>query len=227
MTEFAKGFGDFSKKLEKMLKAQMKDAAFAARKALNDTAFGAREELWDEFKKRFNVRNKTLKSGLWVNKAQKGETMRVDIAFKHDWMKFQAFGGTKKPSDTKRGAKWPTLAIPTSRGAVKINASGRISGAGAARMLEYSKKHPRAKSRKRRVANPHAFVMKGVAHGHDVVARRDKADRKKLLFYFLLLPSLKIRKNWDFYGIVDKYFKRMFDKNFGKAMEWAKNHPKK
>ncbi len=227
MSDIVKDISAFASHFEKTVKKDLQNSLYAAQQALNNTAFGASDELWKRFNKEFTVRNRQLKRGLWIKKANKndGLDMQVDISFQHDWMKMQAFGWEKKPKDTKRGQEHKMLAIPTSNGKVKINKSGRITGAGATRMLAYSLKNPKAK--KRHVARPHAFIMRGVAGGKDVIAMRDKFNRKHIDFYYLLIPSLKIKKNWPFYDIIQEYFQKNLATNFDKAFEWAMNHPKK
>jgi len=228
----SKSIADFAKSIEKQAKQDMNQILYAAQQALNNTAFKARENLLTDYKGVFNVRNKnffsTNSKGVQVKKADRkkdGLDMSVDISFPYDWFKIQAFGGTKTPADTKNGGKYPMLAIPTSKGAVKINKSGRITGAGAARMLKYSQSHPTRT--KKRVSTPHAFIMKGVANGKDVIAKRNKVDRKEIEWFYVLQPFIKVKKNWDFYGIIQNTFERHIDKELEKAVQWCIDHPKK
>lgn len=222
----------FSDQIQKELKQGLKDGLYSAQQALNNTAFKARENLFYAYRGIFNVHNKNffttnLRKGVKVIKADRkkdGLDMSVDIYFPYDWFRIHAFGGIKTPQDTKKGGIHNMLAIPTSHGSVKINYSGRISGAGATRMLKYYNEHP--KKTKGRVANPHAFIMKGVANGKDVIAKRQKAVRKEIDWYFVLQPQLKVKKNWDFYGIIQITFKRHLNEEFEKALQWCIDHPK-
>ena len=93
-------------------------------------------------------------------------------------------------------------------------------------MLDYYFKHP--KKTKGHVKNPHAFIMKGAtSKGKDVIAKRNKEDRTKLDFYYVLQPELKVKKNWDFYEVIKKTFRRHLSEQFDKALKWCLEHPKK
>ena len=193
---------DFAKAIEKQVKQDMKDSLYAAQQALNNTAFKARENLLKRFQGVFDIHNKNffstnIRKGVLVKKADRkkdGLDMQVDITFPHDWFKIQADGGVKVPGMQKDGKQHKMLAIPTSKGAVKINQSGKITGARATKMLDYYFKHPT--KTKGHVKNPHAFIMKGAtSKGKDVIAKRNKEDRTKLDFYYVLQPELKVKKN--------------------------------
>lgn len=219
---------------EKQVKQDMKDSLYGAQQALNNTAFKARENLLQRFQGVFDIHNKqfftrNIRKGVIVRKADRkkdGLDMSVDILFPHDWFAIQAKGGIKVPGDQKNGKDHRMLAIPTSRGAVKFNSSGRITGARATKMLAYSFKYP--KKRKGHVANPHAFILKhATSKGKDVIAKRNKADRKQLDFFYVLQPELKVKKNWDFYGVILKTFDRHLSQELEKAIQWCLDHPKK
>lgn len=225
---------DFAAALQKQVKRDIQDSLYAAQQALNNTAFKARSNLLHRFQGVFDIHNKNffsrnIRKGVQVKKADRkkdGLDMSVDIIFPHDWFAIQAKGGVKIPGDQAKGKNHTMLAIPTSRGAVKINASGRITGARATKMLAYSIKNP--KKKKAHVANPHAFILKhATSKGKDVIAKRNKANRKQLDFYYVLQPSIKVKKNWDFYGVIQKTFDRHLDAEFQKAMQWVIDHPKK
>lgn len=225
---------DFAAALQAQVKRDMNDSLYAAQQALNNTAFKARENLLKRFQGVFDIHNKqfftrNIRKGVLVRKADRkkdGLDMSVDLVFPHDWFAIQAKGGIKVPGDQAKGKNHRMLAIPTSKGAVKFNQSGRITGARATKMLAYSFKHP--KKTKAHVANPHAFIMKGAtSKGKDVIAKRNKADRTKLEFYYVLQPTLSVKKNWDFYGVIQKTFDRHLDQEFQKAMQWVADHPKK
>lgn len=43
----------------------------------------------------------------------------------------------------------------------------------------------------------------------------------------MLQPSIKIKKNWDFYGIIQDYIDKNLDSIFDRTWAWVKSHPKK
>lgn len=231
---FSKTAKDFADALQKQVKQDVKDSLYATQQALNNTAFLARENLLTRFQKVFDIHNKNffsrnIRKGVLVRKADRkkdGMDMSVDILFPHDWFAIQASGGVKLPKDMAKGQQHEMLAIPTSRGAVKLNASGRITGARATKMLAYSLKHP--KKTKAHVARTHAFILKhATSKGKDVIAKRNNADRKQLDFYYVLQPRLTVKKNWDFYNVISKTFERHLDPELEKALKWCLDHPKK
>ncbi len=226
---------DFAAAIQKQVKQDMKDSLYAAQQALNNTAFKARDNLLKNFQGVFDIHNKNffsrnIRKGVIVKKADRkkdGLDMTVDITFPHDWFKIQAEGGVKTAKDQAEGGKkYEKMAIPTSRGAVKINSAGKVAGAGAKRMLDYYFKNP--KKKKGHVATPHAFIMPHVTKkGYDVIAKRRKGDRKWIDWFFVLAPKIKVNKNWDFYGIIQKTFDRHLNQQFEKALKWCLDHPKK
>ena len=231
---FTKSAKDFASALQKQVQQDMKDSLYATQQAMNNTAFLARENLLKSYKGVFKVKNekffdRNIRNGVLVKKANRkkdGMDMSVDIVFPHDWFALQAHGGVKFPKDQKNGQEHEMLAIPTSRGAVVLNASGRITGARATRMLAYSFKFPN--KTKAHVKKTHAFIMKHVtSKGHDVIAKRNNENRKQLDFYYVLQPSLPVKKNWDFYGVIVKTFDRHLDRELEKALKWCLEHPKK
>lgn len=234
-TVFTKTAKDFADAIEKQVKQDVKDSLYAAQQALNNTAYRARENLFKNFQGVFDIHNKgffsrNLRKGVIVEKADRkkdGMDMKVDINFPYDWFKIQAEGGEKTAKDQADGGKkYEKMAIPTSRGAVKINSAGKVAGAGAARMLDYYFKNP--KKTKGKVRVPHAFIMPHVtSKGYDVIAKRRKDDRKKIDWFFVLVPKIVVKKNWDFYKIIQKTFDRHLDEEFDKALKWCLEHPKK
>lgn len=233
-TIISKTAKDFADALQKQVKQDVKDSLYATQQAMNNTAFRARENLLQRFQGVFDIHNKNfftrnIRKGVIVRKADRkkdGMDMSVDILFPHDWFAIQASGGVKLPGDQQKGKEHEMLAIPTSRGAVKLNASGRITGARATKMLAYSLKHP--KKTKAHVAKSHAFILKhATSKGKDVIAKRNQGDRKQLDFYYVLQPRLAVKKNWDFYGVIDKTFERHVDTELDKALKWCLEHPKK
>jgi hypothetical protein len=146
---------DFAAALQKQLKQDMKDSLYASQQALNNTAFKARENLLNRFQGVFDIHNKNfftrnIRKGVLVRKADRkkdGMDMSVDIVFPHDWFAIQAKGGVKIPGDQAKGRNHRMLAIPTSKGAVKLNASGRITGARASRSKKQSSASERSEER--------------------------------------------------------------------------------
>lgn len=231
---FTKSAKDLASAIEKQVKQDCKDMLYATEFAMNGTAFIARDELLKQFQDVFDVKNKNffshnIRGGVIVRKANRkkdGMDMSVDISFPHDWFAIQANGGVKTPKDMANGQQHEMLAIPTSKGEVKINASGRITGARATKMLAYSLKHP--VKTKAHVAKTHAFILKhATSKGKDVIAKRNNENRKKLDFYYVLQPRLAVSKNWDFYGIIAKSFDSHLDEELEKALKWCLEHPKK
>ena len=232
---------EFADAIQKQVQQDMKDSLYAAQQALNNTAFKARNNLLTNYQHTFDIHKKSffnhvIRGGVKVKKAnykKDGMNMSVDLTFPHDWFKFQALGGVKKPEDQPKNKKnYKTIAIPTLKGvgdgAATIK-NGQITGTHAGKMIEYHLNHP--KKTVGHVEDPHAFIMKKLTpKGHDVIARRKKDDRKSkksLQFFYILVPELEIKKKWDFYGIVQKTFDRHLDEEFDKALKWCLEHPKK
>lgn len=232
ITHSAKEFADA---IQKQVKQDVKDSLYAAQQALNNTAFKARENLFKNFQGVFDIHNKgffskNLRKGVLVEKANRkkdGLDMKVNLTFPYDWFKIQAEGGVKTAKDQAEGGKnYEKMAIPTSRGAVKINSAGKVAGAGASRMLDYYFKNP--KKTTGHVDEPHAFIMPHVTKkGYDVIAKRRVKKRKWIDWFFVLVPKIVVKKNWDFYGIIQKTFDRHLDEEFDKALKWCLEHPKK
>lgn len=226
---------EFADAIQKQVKQDMKDSLYAAQQAMNNTAFKARENLFKNFQGVFDIHNKNffstnIRKGVLVKKADRkkdGLDMKVDITFPYDWFKIQAEGGIKTAKDQAEGGKkYEKMAIPTSRGAVKINSAGKVAGAGAKRMLDYYFKNP--KKTKGKVRIPHAFIMPhATKKGYGVIAKRRKDERKEIDWFFVLVPEIKVKKNWDFHGIIQKTFDRHLDEEFNKALKWCLEHPKK
>ena len=237
-TIISKNAKDFAAALQKQVQQDMKDSLYAAQQALNNTAFLARENLFEKYKQTFDIHNKNffttnLRRGVIVKKADRkkdGLDMSVDLTFPYDWFLLQSTGGVKLPKDQKKGKNYKMMAVPTLKGvgagAAELNQSGRIKGSHAQNMIKYHLLHP-SKTRGR-VKTPHAFIMKKITpKGYDVIAKRNIGDRKKLDFYFVLVPEITVKKNWDFYGIIQKTFDENLDKEMDKALKWCLEHPKK
>lgn len=234
-----KSLNDMARTIQKEVQKDMGEKLFVAQNALNKCAFMARDNLLKDFRGTFKVKNSqffTKKKGVKVQKADRkkdGIAMTVGLSFDYDWFKDHSFGGLKKSKDQftnkdSNGKTYSTIAIPI--GATKIVKSGarggQIAGAHAGKLLAYSYKNPKKTVGK--VRDPHAFILKGGSKsGNDIIARRQKRNRKKLDFFFVLVPGLKIQKRWDFYGVIQKTFDRHLNKCFEDAEKWAAEHPKK
>ena len=228
---------EFADAIQKQVQQDIKDSMYAAQQALNNTAFKARENLLTSYQNTFDIHKKSffnhvIRGGVKVKKAnykKDGMDMSVDLTFPHDWFKFQALGGVKKPEDQAKPKNYKTIAIPTLKGvgggAATVK-NGKITGSHAGKLIEYHLANP--KKTVGYVEDPHAFILKrATPKGYDVIARRKKTDRKKLQFFYILVPEHKINKKWDFYGIIQKTFDRHLDKEFDKALKWCLEHPKK
>lgn len=235
---FCKTLKEMAVKIEKEVEKNHNDALYAVQQGLNNTAFRARGNLFENYKATFKIHNKgffteNLKKGVYVKRAnyrRQQEDMEVNIRFPYDWFRFHAFGGTKTAEDLKyvnainKHLGLKVIPIPTERGSVTLNDKGRISrGSTAGKMLSYYFTHP--KKTKGHVSKPNAFIMKKVAGGHDVIAKRNRSNKTSLDFFYVLVPEVKIPKRWDFYGIIQKTFDRHLEREYKKAVEYIAAHP--
>lgn len=210
---------NLAKTLEKEVQKEVKQAKFAAMKALNNVAFKARTKLIDEYKESFVVRNTNLPKAVSVKKATK-EKLTAEVSFPKDWMYINTKGGKKDPEHSK------VLMVPLKNGGLKDyrTQSGKIKQSKKpASLLHYADTHP--KKTKSHVANPHPFVMRN-KKGQTMIAVRDKANRKDMKFLYVGVPTANVKKRWDFENIVketaNKELPKEFEKEFKKAMETAK-----
>lgn len=212
---------NLAKTLEKEIKKEIKQVKFAAVGALNRCAFDAQKDLRGAYSGAFHVRNKSLPRKIEVTKATKDKPVAVVAlnAPSTEFMEIHTTGGVAKPTKSK------AMAIPDK----SIQEPGRTSmgrmkqSLKPSNLLKYADTH---QSKKRaNVANPHAFKMttKG---GEVVVARRNKADRSEMDWLYREEKKAKIKKSWDFKGIVqkvvDRRMKKYFEENLEKAVKTAK-----
>lgn len=212
---------DLAKTLEKEVKKEIKQVKFAAVGALNRCAFDARTELQSGYGKAFHVRNKSLPRKIEVTKASKDNPVAIVAlnAPKTEFMEIHTTGGVAKPTKSK------AMAIPDK----SIQEPGRTStgrmkqSLKPSNLLKYADTHPSKKRGK--VAIPHAFKMK-TRGGDVVIARRNKADRSEMDFLYREEKEAKIKKSWDFKGIVqkvvDQKMEKYFDESLKKALATAK-----
>lgn len=212
---------NLAKTLEKEVKKEMKQVKFAAVGALNRCAFDARTALQSGYGKAFHVRNKSLPRKIEVTKATKDNPVAIVAlnAPKTEFMGIHTTGGVAKPTKSK------AMAIPDK----SIQEPGRTStgrmkqSLKPSNLLKYADTH---QSKKRgKVAIPHAFKMK-TRGGDVVIARRNKADRSEMDFLYREEKEAKIKKSWDFKGIVqnvvDQKMEKYFDESLKKALATAK-----
>lgn len=207
---------NLAKMLEKEVKKEMKQVKFAAVGALNRVAFDSQKELRDTYSKAFHVRNKTLPRKIEVTKATKDNPVAIVAlnAPKTEFMEIHTTGGTAKPTKSR------SMAIPD----VSIQEPGRTStgkmkqSLKASNLLKYADSHPMKKRGK--VAIPHAFKMK-TRGGDVVIARRNKADRSEMGFLYREEKETKIKKSWDFKGVVQKVVDQKMEKYFDEALKKA------
>ena len=207
---------NLAKMLEKEVKKEMKQVKFAAVGALNRVAFDSQKELRDTYSKAFHVRNKTLPRKIEVTKATKDNPVAIVAlnAPKTEFMEIHTTGGTAKPTKSR------SMAIPD----VSIQEPGRTStgkmkqSLKASNLLKYADSHPMKKRGK--VAIPHAFKMK-TRGGDVVIARRNKADRSEMGFLYREEKEAKIKKSWDFKGVVQKVVDQKMEKYFDEALKKA------
>lgn len=212
---------NLAKTLEKEIKKEIKQVRFAAAGALNRCAFDSQKALREAYPKAFHVRNKTLPRKIEVTKATKDKPVAVVAlnAPNTEFMEIHTTGGVAKPTKSK------AMAIPDK----SIQEPGRTStgrmkrSLKASNLLKYADTH---QSKKRgKVATPHAFKV--TTKGGDVViARRNKVDRSEMDWLYREEKEAKIKKSWDFKGIVqkvvDQKMEKYFDENLKKAMATAK-----
>lgn len=209
------------KELEKEIGKQVKQVKFAAVGAVNRVAFDAQKALRGGYSSAFHVRNKTLPRKIEVKKATKENPIAVVSlnAPNTEFMEIHTTGGVAKPTKSQN------MAIPD----VSIQEPGRTATGRMkqplkpSNLLKYADAHP--KKKRANVVQPHAFKLTTDA-GNVVVARRNKADRSKLDFLYREEKEVKIKKSWDFKGIVQKIVDRClgkyFDENLKKALASAK-----
>ena len=210
----------FGKVLENEIKKQLKQTKFAAAMALNNTAFKARANLIDEYKKSFIVRNTNLPKAVTVKKATK-DNLTAEVSFPKDWMYINTKGGKKDPQHSK------VLMVPIKDGGLKDyrTQSGKIKQSQKpGSLLKYADSHPL--KTKAHVANPHPFVIVPKKSGKPIIAVRDKFDRGEMKWLYVGVPTSNVMKRWDFDKIVkdtaDKELPKEFDAAMKKAMATAK-----
>lgn len=212
---------DLAKTLEKEVKKEIKQVKFAAVGAVNRCAFDSRKALQDAYYDAFHVRNRSLPRKIEVTKATKEKPVAVVAlnAPNTEFMIIHTTGGVARPT------KSSSMAIPDK----SIQEPGRTStgrmkeSLKPSNLLKYADAHPTKK--RGHVANPHSFKMKTTG-GAVVVARRNKEDRSKMDFLYREEKEAKIKKSWDFKGVVQKVvdskMEKYFEENLKKAMATAK-----
>lgn len=207
---------NFGKALENEIKKNVKQMKFAAMNAVNDVAFTkVKPALTSEFKKSFVVRNTKLPNHIVIEKATREKSV-AKVTFPHDWMYLNATGGDKKPERSK------VLMVPIKNGGLKDfrTSSGKIkTSKKAAVLLNYADSHP--KKTKAHVSTPHAFKNIKSRHGQDLIAIRDKNNRKEINWLYVGVPVAKVMKKWDFDEIVRKIALKELPLEFDKQLKHA------
>ncbi len=207
---------NLAKTLEKEVKKEIKQVKFAAVGAVNKCAFDSQKALRGTYSRAFHVRNKNLPRKIEVTKATKEKPVAVVAlnAPNTEFMEIHTTGGVSKPTKSK------AMSIPDkSIQEPGRTATGRMKQSlKPSNLLKYADAHP--SKRRKTVANPHAFKMttKG---GSVVVARRNKADRSKMDWLYREEKEAKIKKSWDFKGIVQKVVERRMGRYFEECLKKA------
>ena len=204
------------KTLENEVKKDMKQVRFAAFKAANEVAFKkVKPGLTAEFKKSFTVRNTKLPQRVQIKKATR-ENPVAEVFFPHDWMYINTKGGDKKPEKSR------VLMVPIKDGGLKDFrlASGKIKrGMTAGALLKYADAHPF--KTKAHVTTPHAFKKIKSKKGQELIAIRDKSNRKELKWLYVGVPVAKVMKRWDFEEIVRKIASKELPIEFDRQLKHA------
>lgn len=218
--------GQLAKQLEKQVKNELKQIRFAAMKAVNEVAFGpVRQELIDQYKNSFHVRNVNLPKAQYVKKATK-ENLTATVYFgdeqgSKNWMFMNTVGGTKSAGSGNlafAGSEMDKSGMRLSSGKIKAT---QKPGA----LLKYADAHPTAGKHKKSGKKPKAFKVKG-KHGYDVIGIRSGAGQRDVKWLYSLQRTAKIVKRWDFEQIVRKIALEKlpgeFEKQLAKALATAR-----
>ena len=220
----AKNAGDFAKLLQKQVEQDAKNIRFATMNALNDVAFKARQELINEHKDVFTVRNKGFPKAIVVTKATK-QNLEAKIEHKAEFMKLHAYGGSRKPLDHSM------IAIPLEKDAPGFRfESGKVKERNKpGELLKYYNANPIKTTSKSKVKRP--FILKydrykailiKRAKGNTKQSERKRGNGDKILFTFS--SDAKIKKTYDFDNIITKAVDRNFDRLLDKRLKEAFGH---
>ena len=192
---------DFAKVLDKEIKSQVKDVQKAAAKALNASARKARTAVANQESKTLQFKSKRFKNAIKIQKATR-DNLNVTISFPNT------------ASEVERDGK-EHLMIPLKSGLKKIGYSkDNIVKGLAPTLLKYANSHPMKTAK--RVSNPNAFFkLKSSKTGQDLIAARDKNDRKKMNWLFAGRPG----KEPDFLGTVQKTVDKNLNKDFERELK--------
>lgn len=193
----------------RLTKMQREQIPFATALSLTMTVNDAREAIQDEADTAFELRNRYTERGIQTNRANKRDwpriTAEVGIDEKRDYLIDHALGG-KRRGDPSHGR-----AIPKS---IKRTSGGKISKAKRpSRFLAQSKK-PRRKGAKR------PFIIK-LSNGQELIARRQGKSRKPLDILYAFQKNVDIDQSFDFEKAGINRIRKVYDKNFGRALARA------
>ena len=200
----------FTKALDAFGKNQM---PFAYQVAINDTAKDVRGQIIERsWPSDVNVRNKRFMQAALTPISKRNpdvfatkKNLRAIVGntrpkMQRDYLQRLTQGGVKTP----RGRH---LAIPSNQNTLSRTAGGAIR----------KPDRPRQLMRRKGV-----FINKLVKSGDMAILRRVGKDRYPLQMLYLLEPSGRIKKQFDFYDDANTTARRAFGKNFARAFKRAK-----
>lgn len=188
-------------KVQKAIQGFSKQMPFAMANTLNDAAFAVRKQIVEEtYPDAFTVRNPVLPKTMFrVEKANKRKLQSaVFDRLKKDYMVTHTTGGIKTP----RGSN---IAIPARD--MKTRTRGGVTKANRPRQLLNRK---------------NVFKTTLRRGGQQAIVRRATKKRYPLQMLYLLEPSGRIKKTFDFYEDANSTARRAMEKNFAKRFNQAK-----
>lgn len=209
---------NLAKTIESEMKKSAKRVRYAAQRALNETAFNARTNLIGKYRASFTVRSKGLPQSVKVKKAT-AQNLRAEVYFPHDWFYLHTVGGEKSAKGSH------SMVIPSKDFPDLRLASGKVRKRNApAELLKYANAHP--KKTRGHVAYPKAFLKLKTKSGKPAIARRDKMNRKDMVWLYVENQNARVKKRWDFAEIVASTARHGLRYEFEKALKWQELHKK-
>ena len=192
--------------VQKAIQGFSKQFPFAMANTLNDAAFAVRKQIVeDTYPDAFTVRNSALPKAMFrVEKANKKKLKSaVFDRLNKDYMEKHASGGIKTP----RGK---SIAIPGRD--MKMRAKGGVTKANRPRQLLNRK---------------NVFKTTLKRSGQQAIVRRATKQRYPLQMLYILEPSGRIKKKFDFFEDANTTARRAIEKSFKKRFEQAKRTAKR
>lgn len=209
---------NLAKTIESEAKKAAKRVRFAAQRAVNETAFHARSNLISKYRVSFTVRSSGLPQSVKVKKATV-QNLQAEVYFPHDWFYLHTVGGEK----TAKGSH--SMVIPSKDFPDLRLASGKVRKRNLpVELLKYANAHP--KKTRGRVAWPKAFLKLKTKSGKPTIARRDKMNRKDMVWLYVENQKARVKKRWDFKEIVAHTAKFDLRYEYEKALKWQELHKK-